>query len=545
MYVDSSRSKRGDKVYVRHLLRTSFREGGKVKHKTIANLSSCSDEEIAAIKLALKHKGDLASLGSLKEIETTLGKSIGGVWVVKAIADRMGISKALGTSKEARLVLLQVIARVIDQGSRLSAVRFATRHAVCEILSINKLDEDDLYENLDWLAHHQGEIEKKLFDLRFSDTTPSLFLYDVTSTYLEGDCNEFADYGYNRDKKKGKKQVVVGLLAGPDGLPVAVRVFKGNTTDSKTVSEQVQILAHSFGVKNITLVGDRGMLRGPQIEALPDDFRYITAITKPQIRKMLNDRVLQMELFTETVCEVEADGVRYILRRNPIRAAQMAESRENKLDSIVEIAEERTEYLAEHPRAHASKALGKVTAKIKKLKTDRWLIATEKDRIITIDKDPEALSEVSLLDGCYVIKSDVPKEDANAQLLHDRYCDLEMVERLFRTAKITHLELRPVFVRKRSRTQGHTSVIMLALLIQRELERCWSDLDITVVEGIGELSSIHMQQVKLGDSTVQGIPKPTGLGKQLLATAGVMLPTVLPAATANVYTKTKLQTERK
>jgi len=545
MYIDTTTSKRGSKVYVRHLLRSSFREDGKVKHTTIANLSSCSDDEITALKLALKHKGNLTSLVSLDDIETTLGKRIGAVWTLNTIAERVGIVKALGKDSPAKLALLQVIARCADQGSRLSAVRFAMRHALCEVLGIKKLDEDDLYENLAWLAKHQEEIEKKLFALRFPDSVPTLFLYDVTSSYLEGDCNEMADWGYNRDKKKGKKQIVVGLLAGPDGLPVAVRVFRGNTTDTKTVADQVRILASSFGVKNVTLVGDRGMLKGPQIEALPDDFRYITAISKPQIQKMLGEGTLQYELFTNHVCEVDDSGVRFILRRNPIRAEQIAMSRKSKRDSIVNAAEERTKYLTEHPRAKASNALGKVTAKIEKLKAEKWLTATEKDRVIRVETDEDALSQVALLDGCYVVKSDVPQKDADAQTLHDRYCNLEMVERSFRTMKMSHLEMRPVFVTKSVSTQGHVFVVMLALLLQRELERCWVDMDITVEEGIDELAAIHMQETKLGAATIQNIPSPTKLGKQLLNEAAVTLPTVLPKITANVHTKKNLPSERK
>ena len=545
MYVDTTTSRRGDKVYVRHLLRVSYRENGKVKHKTLLNLSICSKEEVAAIKLALKHKGKLASLASLSDIETTLGKSLGAVWALKVISERLGVSKALGPSPDAKLAMLQVFARVIDQGSRLSAVRFAMRHAVCEILGITKLDEDDLYENLAFLAAHQEDIEKKLFALRFAHTTPTLFLYDVTSSYLEGDCNELANWGYDRDKKKGKKQIVIGLLTGPDGLPLAVRVFEGNTTDTKTVTEQVRILAKSFRVKNVTLVGDRGMLKGPQIASLPTGFRYITAMTKPQIQKRLSEGTFQYELFTDHVCEVEADGIRYVLRRNPTRAKQIEESRESKVLSVIKTADERTRYLAEHPRADGNKARDKVAAKINKLKTNTWLCATEKDRIISIEKNEEALSQVALLDGCYVVKSDVPTTDADAQTLHDRYCDLEMVERAFRTMKTTHLDLRPVFVKKKTSTRGHAFVVMLALLFQRDLERCWASMDVTVEEGIDELSSIHMQEVKLGNATIQDIPKPSRMGRQLLDNVAVKLPTVLPKTQVNVHTKKKLSSERK
>ena len=545
MYVDTSKIKKGNKTYTRNLLRTSYREDGKVKHKTILNLSICSQEEIDAIKLALKHKGNLTTLASIKDVKTILGKNIGAVWTMKLIADRVQVSKALGNKSEGKLALLQIIARVIDQGSRLSAVRFAQRHAVCEILGISKLNEDDLYENLAWLANKQEEIEKKLFENRFPGKIPTLFLYDVTSSYLEGDKNELANWGYNRDKKRGKKQIVIGLLTGPDGLPVAVRVFKGNTVDTKTVAEQVRILANNFGVKDVTLVGDRGMLKGPQIKDLPKDFRYVTAISKPQIRKKLCENIFQLELFTYEVSEIVEDGVRYILRCNPIRREEISNNRELKFNTIKKFADDRTDYLRLHSRASAAKALEKVNDKIKKLSTGNWLYAKEINRIIIIKKDDGVLSEESLLDGCYVIKSDVSEEDADAQKLHDRYCDLEMVERAFRTMKTSHLELRPVFVQKKSSTQGHVFVVMLALFLQRELENAIKDMDLTVLEAIRELEGILMEEIQLGDATVQNIPIPTETAKEILKKASISMPKVLPKITANVHTKKKLQSARK
>jgi len=199
MYVDSTTIKGKGKSYTRHLLRTSFRENGKVKHKTITNLSICSEDEIQAIKLALKHKKNLSALGTVKNIKTVLGKRIGAVWALSVLAQRLGITRALGADLDGKLALVQVVARIIDQGSRLSAVRFAQSHAVCEVIGVDKLDEDDLYENLAWLHRKQEEIEKELFHLRFPKAVPTLFLYDVTSSYLEGVCNELADWGYNRE----------------------------------------------------------------------------------------------------------------------------------------------------------------------------------------------------------------------------------------------------------------------------------------------------------------------------------------------------------
>lgn len=497
MYVDTSTLKRNGKTYTRHLLRISYRENGKVRKKTLLNISDRPEEEVEAIKLALKNKKKLTTLVSIDEIETTAGKSIAAVWTAKVIAERLGIKDALGDSQEAKAALLQVIARLVDQGSRLSAVRFATRHAVCEILGIEKLNEHDLYRNLRWLAEEQERIEQELFRRRFADSPPTLFLYDVTSSYFEGNQNELAKWGYNRDKKRGKKQIVLGLLTGPDGLPVAVRVFAGNANDTQTVADQVQILASKFGVQNVTLVGDRGMLKGPQIEDLPEGFRYITAISKPQIQKLLSCGTLQYELFSDKVCEVDADGLRFILRRNPVRAEEMAANRADKESSIIKLAGKETAYLQAHPRASADTAKQRVAAKIKRLKVEKWLTVCESERTLEITRDEQALEEAALLDGCYVIKSDLPKEDADAQTLHDRYCDLEMVERTFRTMKTTHLDLRPIFVRKAENTRGHALVVMLSLLVQRELERCWKELNVTVQEGLDELSAINMLEVRL------------------------------------------------
>ena len=163
MYVDTSHIKRNGKIYTRHLLRTSYRENGKVKHKTVANLSSCSEDEINAIKLALKHKQNLVEPLSIADVQTSLGKRIGAIWVLSVLAQRIGIAKALGEGRDGKLALVQVIARLLDQGSRLSAVRLAQRHAICEILGIEHLNEDDLYANLTWLSKNQEEIEKKTF----------------------------------------------------------------------------------------------------------------------------------------------------------------------------------------------------------------------------------------------------------------------------------------------------------------------------------------------------------------------------------------------
>jgi len=231
------------KTYHSVLLRESYREGSKVRNRTVANLSHCTPQEITAIKLALKHKEDIAFLfpDTVQSVQLHKGLSVGAVWAVYEIAERLGIQKALGNQREGKLALWQVIARVIEQGSRLSAVRLARTHAACDVLGINDgFNEDDLYDNLKWLAGHKEEIEQNLFSKRRGKDKPGLFYYDVTSSYLEGEHNQLAAYGYNRDKKKGKMQIVIGLLCDEQGEPVSVDVFTGNTQDPNTVSCQIQ-----------------------------------------------------------------------------------------------------------------------------------------------------------------------------------------------------------------------------------------------------------------------------------------------------------------
>src|SRR5437016_12078742 len=376
MYIDTSHITRGGKTYTRHLLRESYRANGKVLHRTIANVSHCSAAEIEAMRLALRHKENLEHLGTIQDaITLKQGVSFGAVWTVYHVARRLGIAQALGTTRAGKLALWQVIARVIDQGSRLSAVRLALAHAACDVLGLGPFDEDALYKNLDWLAGGQASVEDKLFAQRTKSKPVSLFLYDVTSSYLEGTHNALAAFGYNRDGKKGKRQIVIGLLCDEDGHPVSIEVFPGNTQDPRTFAPQLAKVKTRFGVQEITFVGDRGMIKGQQIEDLAQQgFHYITAITKPQLENVLQHGTLQMELFDQELAEVLTDeGLRYVLRRNPVRAQEVAENRQSKLAQLRVHVAKQTQYLTEHPRAAAQGALQKLVARADKLRIADWV----------------------------------------------------------------------------------------------------------------------------------------------------------------------------
>lgn len=546
MHIDTSYSVQNGKTYVRHLMRDSYREDGKVKHRTIANLSHCSEPEIAAIKLALRHKGDLTVLGSIDEIEMKEGMRIGAIFSLKLIADRIGLSQALGYTKQGYLALWQVLATLIGQGSRLRSVRLAESHAACDILGLETFNEDHLYSNLAWLSAQQEVIEKRLFRQHYISNPPQLFLYDVTSSYLEGEQNELADFGYNRDGKKGKMQLVIGLLTGGDGTPVAVRVFKGNTADVDTVPKQISVLAESFGVKEVTLVGDRGMLKQPEIKMLNQtQFHYITAITKPQIRKLMREGIFQIGLFEEKLCEVTCENIRYILRRNPERVKEIAASREDKLNKVKEFLGRQNSYLVEHCRAKVEVALRNVIKKVTRLKIADFVQVTNQEKVLELRIDEKALKEIAELDGCYVIKTDVAESVARAETIHERYKDLTWIEEAFRTIKNGHLKVQPTYVRTEESTRGYVFVMMLAYLVERELDKYWRDLEVTVAEGIDELGSLKGVEMRSGQMAYQRVPEATGLSKQLITAADIVLPKVLPLRKVHVATRKKLVSERK
>lgn len=549
MYVDVSSVKTKKKTYTRYLIRESFRENGKVKHRTLANISHCSPGEIEAIRLALRHKANLNLLGNVKDsVSTEQGLSVGALWVVYNVAKKLGIVDALGTKREGKLALWQILARIIDQGSRLSAVRLASSHAACDILDLKPFDEDDLYLNLDWLCDNQTLIEDRLFRKRSkSKKRPQLFLYDVTSSYLEGEQNELAAFGYNRDGKKHKKQIVVGLLCDEEGVPVSIEVFEGNTQDLKTFGNQIEKVAMRFGTKSITFVGDRGMIKSNQIEDLgKKDFHFITAITKSQIESLMKEGIFQMELFDQELAEVEDKGNRYILRRNPVRAEEIEKARKDKYAALQKEVGNQNLYLKEHPRAKLEVAMRKVCEKSKRLKILPWIEITSSGRDIQISIDKQSLEEIKKLDGCYVIKTDLSKKQVSKEVIHNRYKDLALVEKAFRFIKTAELEMRPIYVRLESRTRGHALVVMLSYLIIQELSKSWMNLNMTVQEGLNELSTLCMTIVTLkGSAAFNKIPQPRTHLKKLLQSAEVVLPEALPYKGIAVTTRKKLPEQRK
>ncbi len=449
MYLEYEKNQKG---YIRALLRESYRKNDKVQKRTIANLSHCSYEEIMALKIALENKQNLSYLEQLGQSHSENGKITGPVIALQNIANDLGIAKILGNEPESKLILWLVLSRLIDQGSRLSAVRLAKTHYGCELLEIEKLNENLLYDAMIWLFNNKAKIENEIFK-HWKKTNPqkqhrTLFLYDVSSSYLEGVKNEYAAFGYNRDKKKGKMQIVYGLLTDEEGEPLSVEVFTGNTGDPKTVKTQIEKIKQLYKCDHITFVGDKGMIKSTPIEDLEENgFNYITSCTKAQIDTLIKRGVIQLELFTDKICEIEdaEEGLRYVLHRNPCRAKEIADSRQSKMESVKKKIQQLNDYLQAHPKAKTQTQLKKINTYLSKLKIKDALKINHRDRVISCQINQENLIEMSKFDGCYAIKTDLPKEVAGKNTIHKGYKSLSEVEWAFLTQK-DFIEIRPVNV---------------------------------------------------------------------------------------------------
>ena len=393
-------------------------------------------------------------------------------------------------------------------------------------------------------------IERRLWQSRPAQPKEQLFLYDVTSSYLEGNYNALAAWGYNRDRKEGKKQLVVGLLTDSRGEPISTQVYRGNTNDLKTFGTQIHKLKKELGCEAVTLVGDRGMIRTDQKAAAKEaEFHFITALTKPQIQKLLAQKVLQLGLFDDKVSEVIGeDGRRFVLRRNPERQKELERCREQKRQAMEAALKKANAYLAEHPRAQVGTQRRKLSAQLRHLKLEGWLELRVKGKRLALSLEESALKSAAQLDGCYVIETDLKTGQADAQTVHDRYKDLAFVERDFRTLKSGHLDFRPWFVCTEDNTQAHALTAMLALKVRRHLERAWWPLEVTVEEGLRELEKLCVMELvhrQSGEVITRQVPEPSSMQQQLLEALKLTPPATVPEAKVTVGTRKKINEVRK
>jgi hypothetical protein len=458
------------------LLRESYRDGDKVKNRTLKNLSDWPAERIELLRAVLR--GDeLVPAGEGLEILRALPH--GHVLAALGTARRIKLDRLLPRALERRskLALALIVARVIDPASKLATARAldatTAAHSLGATLGLGMVTAKEVYATLDWLGAAQEAIERALARRHLSDGT--LLLYDVTSTYLEGRCCELARLGYSRDGQRDKLQIVVGLLCSAEGRPVAVEVFEGNTGDPATLAAQIAKIKQRFGLQRVVLVGDRGMITAARIadELEPAGLDWLTALRAPAIQKLAaEDGPLQLSLFdTRDLAEIESPdypGERLIVCRNPALAQERARKRIELLDATEqELARIQARVRrARQPLRGADQiglAVGAVLGRRKVAKHFRITI-TEHD--LSFTRDAASIALEAALDGFYVLRTNVPAESLSAPDAVRAYKGLACVERAFRSMKTVDLELRPVFHWAAPRVRAHVLLCMLAYYLE-------------------------------------------------------------------------------
>ena len=540
---NTSKSASG-KIYHSILLRESYREGNKVKKRTIANLSRCSEEEINAIASALKNKGSKIPCPD-PEFKLIQGRSIGGVYLLHTIAERLGIVNALGTSFHAKLALWLIIARILEQGSRLSATRLHSSYDIASIVGLERgFDENNLYDCLHWLTENQEQIENSLFHKK--SKSQKFYWYDVTSSYVEGLRNELSAFGYNRDQKKRKRIIVVGLLCQEDGDPVAIEAFKGNTQDTQTFENQLIKLKKRFGCESVTLICDRGIIREKQKQLLQQyGFHYITALPMRQITPLLNAKVVIPEQFTNELQSTTHEERRYIYRRNPERALETQKQRQERFDTAQRRVDQENLRLQDKLKSSSHVAKRRTQKYLKKLYLHEWVDVVIKEKQLYLKINEEGLKKKSEFDGCYIWTTDWTEKQLSDREVYEQYKNLKHIEDDFRTFKTTFLEIRPLFVRSEASTRGHLVVVMLAHMIIREIRKAWEKFNKTVAEGLTELSLLCRQTVEFTDKRMECIPTPTREMSELLDAIKVKMPNAINEVKVPVVTRRKVRKNAK
>jgi transposase len=465
------------------------------------------------------------------ELATGTGQGFGLLYALKQLADRHHLTEALGDTRMARVALLMIFATICSPSSKHAVVKWAKNHAVKEILGIEALTLGDVYNACNWLSQNQEKIENKLFKLR-NCKSGHFYLYDTTSSYFEGKKNKLAAFGYNRDGKKGKLQVNYGMLTDEEGFPITIQAFKGNTKDTTVFSAQTVDIAQRFNISKVAFVADRGVMKSEQIaelKAVKDATLYhVTALTKPQIQKLIKDGVLQLGVFDQDVHEVEHDGRRLVMRRNPVRAEEAAAGRQQRINTTVTKIQVKADKLKTSKRANPSTAYNFAIIQRHKLKVESFVKIDLCDRVLTVTIDEDAVKQTELLDGCYVVQTDLPSTEATAQQVHDRYKDLKFVEWAWQKMKTGHLQVRPIYVRKEKITRGHILMKMLGYYLLRHVWLAVKDLPTLhrpVEESLQALEGIQTTRVLIRNITIEMVPEHLSDTQNLvLFGLGVQLP---------------------
>jgi len=509
------------------------------------------------LAVALKTKKDEPLFNTSTQKQ---GYTIGLSLVILFIAKLLGILSAIGKTYEAKIALMLIVARITLQSSRLQALYWAkSQDKILELLKFSdeerdKLTNKTIYKGLDYLYDNQEIIENKLFKSYYKNNPPKRVFYDVTSSYVEGEYedSELVDYGYNRDKKRGKKQIVVGLLADEDGHAISVHTYPGNTNDVATFADQLDKLKRRFKLENITVVGDGGMIKSEDIVKIKElGYDYITSIGKPSILKLIKDTnsKIDISLFDEELKEVidEQKGVRYILRQNPIRRDEIRKTRDSKIDRLQKLIDDKVDYYNTHYKAKEETLTKHINKKIADLKLSSFISYTieledgdclvkskdgseikksKKMATLTLIIDEEAKKEIEKLDGCYVVTTsliDTTKE--SKEDIHKAYKTLIKVENAFKTLKTEFLEIRPLYLRTDERIKGHIFLSMLSYNIVLKLKGHVKAIELDFKSVVRELKMVKTNINTLHNSIVfESIPDVNQTLEKLFTHMGFKLP---------------------
>jgi transposase len=563
MYIQRNKSKNSKtgKVYSSVLLCSKYREGKKVKTRTVANLSHLSEQLILSIENALKSERETTVL--LKDISVKQCIDYGYLFVLVHTMKQLRIDQVLEktlSASDALLVKAMLIGKLITSGSKLHIFNWlCSGNGISKLLGVDMtgLKVDHLYYSLGQLCLHQSRIEKKWFRYH-QGAKRRIYLYDLTSTYFEGTHNFFAAYGYNRDGKKGKMQMCIGLLTTDDGFPLRIHVFAGNTSDSTTVPGQIRSLKKELGVEEIVFIGDRGMHITYNIENDPElvdeDIHFITGLTRMQIKTLIAEDTLQLSLFSSELAEVVVDDKRYILSVNPDlewKERAFLDSRRERCDALIEEVRKSWAKRCARNEENRKKQEEDGGKKYKHLKTELndkdiknytrrvehmvensgmskyYTVEVIDNESFTVIFDHEEFEKSRSLCGKYVVYSNVPVQDMTAVEVRGEYKNLQNVEHAFRDLKSNNISIRPVFHCNENQTRGHVLLCMFAYAIIKELENKLfpflkeynqkNKTQLSFNDLTAELNNIKMCELKIGEGLTSIMyPDLTPLQKKIL-----------------------------
>lgn len=492
------------------LLRQSYRKNGKVKSRTLANLSALPEQAIEILRQHLKGENLVSAQQSFGIVEDG-SPAHGHVDAVMMAMRRLDFASLLCSrpSRQRDLVVAMVAARILQPKSKLATSLWWHDTTLPDMLKIGDANEDDLYQAMDWLIGRQDNIEKKLAARHLENN--AIALYDLTSSYFEGETCPLAAWGHNRDGKKGKLQVNYGLLTNKAGIPVAVSVFDGNTADPQTLLPQVQKVRDQFGIERFVLVGDRGMLTQKQINVLHglDGIDWIGALRPEAIKKLVNGGWIQMGLFDErNLFEIEHPdfpGERLVACRNTDLAKKREVKRAHLLSATVKELE-KVKQMVQRGRLHGKGAIGvRIGKVINKYKVGKHFKLNIRDDSFNFEINADKVRTEALLDGIYIIRTSLGKERMNADETVRSYKQLSRVEQAFRSFKTVDLMVRPIHHRLEDRVRAHIFVCMLAYYVQWHMMQAWRPLIYADEQQLAKDLRDPIAPAKRSDSAMQKV----------------------------------------